>query len=229
MKYSLLLYVAISYMIYYHLFSIPKRDAKYSASDVKPQRIKQINTGFRRFLLTVFAEEKGTFKIVNVYRKIGIAFMVVMCFILIFILSGKTAVANTLLFCLSGLIIILSIIRSVLVFAAERYSGVKHLRQGLAKIKHTAGQISKQDFTVYRHSKIDNGVHLTKALEKYCYTKEKGVLYLQYKDLERIKTEELNKYKGFDYRIEQNEKEKQVFTVFDKKSGDVVFQAPLKM
>ena len=70
---------------------------------------------------------------------------------------------------------------------------------------------------------------LNKELLKYCYTKEKGVLYLQYKDLDRIKSKELNKYKKFDYRIEQNEKAKQIFEVFDKKNGEIIFPAPIKM
>ena len=229
MKFSVGLYFMISFMIYYYIFDIPKRQTRTLASDVKPQRIKQKDTKFRRFLLAVFAEEKGSYKIVIVYRKIGFALTAFMCLILILILSGNNIVANNLLYCLLVLIIMLSIIRAVLVFAAERYSGIKHFRQGFAAFKNTFCKISKQDFMVYRHYKFNDSLNLRKELEKYCYTKEKGVLYLQYKDLDRIKSKELNKYKKFDYRIEQNEKAKQIFEVFDKKNGEIIFQAPIKM
>lgn len=70
-------------------------------------------------------------------------------------------------------------------------------------------------------------LELKNKLKKYCYIRKKGVSYLQYKDLERIKTIELIKYKEFDTKIELNEKGKQTFKVFDKRNGDVIFQAPL--
>ena len=215
----------ISFMIYYYFYHVPKRQTRTLACDVKPQRIKQINTKFRRFLLIAFAEEKGSYKILIVYQKIGFILTMLMCLILVFILSGNNIVANKFLCCLFVLIIILSIIRTVLVFTAQHYSGIKPFRD-FAKIRNAFCKISKQDFMVYRHYEFNNSVNLRKELVKYCYTKEKGVSYLQYKDLDRIKRKELNKYKKFDCRIEQDEKE--IFIVFDKKSGDIIFQAPIK-
>ncbi len=227
MNYSLILYITVAYMIYYYLYHIPKLETRTLTSDVKPQKIKQKNTKFGRFLLLAFAEKKGSFKIVSIYRKLGFLFTLFMGLILIFILNGNYTVANILLCCLFTLIIILSVIRKALVFAVQRYSGVKLFGKSFANAKNTVRKISKQDFKVY-YPELDQYVALKKKLTKYCYTKEKGIFYLQYKDLERIKNKELKKYKKFDHKIEPDEKGKPVFKVLDKRNGDIIFQAPLK-
>ncbi len=70
---------------------------------------------------------------------------------------------------------------------------------------------------------------LTNKLKKYCYHKEKGIYYILFKDIERIKTKELAKYRKIDQKIEVDKNGKQIFKVFDKKNEEIIFQAPIKM
>lgn len=70
---------------------------------------------------------------------------------------------------------------------------------------------------------------LNKELLKYCYTKEKGILFIQNKDLERIRKTELIKYKHACEKTEYDEKGQPVFTVYDRVSNRIIFQAPIKM
>lgn len=74
---------------------------------------------------------------------------------------------------------------------------------------------------------LDWIVSLSQDLKKHCHFK-KGVLYLSLKDIERIKTYELVKYKKAYHKLVYDKKGKPIFTVYDKRNNDVLFQAPIK-
>ena len=79
------------------------------------------------------------------------------------------------------------------------------------------------------NKKISRGVALNETLSKYCYIKEKGVFYIDSKDIERIRKFELVKYKNVCDRIQPNENGEMFLTIYDTLDDSIIFQAPIKM
>lgn len=103
---------------------------------------------------------------------------------------------------------------------------LKHFKTIPRKITSSM-KVSPTDHKYLKTLSVNNC--LNKELLKYCYTKEKGILFIQNKDLERIRKKELIKYKHTCEKTEYNEKGQPVFTVYDRVSNRIIFQAPIKM
>ncbi len=98
-----------------------------------------------------------------------------------------------------------------------------------ARKHHIQSSQTSKDYCIAVNRKLEKrALDLEKALRKYCYTKEKGIFYILEKDLDRIRTVELKKYKYACEKTEYDEKGQQYFVIFDEYHKREIFRASIK-